>query len=37
MLGPGGTVLLAVYSSGAIGRLVWQDVLGFVKYLQSQS
>ena len=29
----GWEVLLAVYSSGAIGRLVWQDVLGLVKYL----
>jgi peroxiredoxin len=37
LLGPGGRVLLAVYSSGAIGRLVWQDVLGLVKYLRSQS
>jgi hypothetical protein len=37
VLGPGGTVLLAVYSSGAIGRLVWQDVLGYVKYLRSHS
>jgi len=37
VVGPGGTVLLAVYSSGAIGRLVWQDVLGLVKYLRSQS
>ncbi len=35
LVGPGGRVLLAVYSSGAIGRLVWQDVLGLVKYLQS--
>jgi peroxiredoxin len=37
VLGPGGRVLLAVYSSGAIGRLVWQDVLGLIKYLRSQS
>ena len=37
VLGPGGTVLLAVYSSGAIGRLVWQDVLGFVKYVRTHS
>jgi peroxiredoxin len=37
VLGPGGTVLLAVYSSGAIGRLAWQDVLGFVKYVRSHS
>ena len=37
VLGPAGTVLLAVYSSGAIGRLVWQDVLGYVKYVKSHS
>ena len=37
VLGPGGTVLLAAYSSGAIGRLVWQDVLGLVKYLKSHA
>lgn len=37
VLGPGGVVLLAVYSSGAIGRLVWQDVLGYVKYVRSHS
>ena len=37
LLGPEGTVLLAVYSSGAIGRLVWQDVLGLVKYVESHS
>ena len=35
VLGPGGTVLLAVYSSGAIGRLVWQDVLGYVQYVRT--
>ena len=37
VLGPGGTVLLGVYSSGAIGRLVSQDVLGYVKYVRSHS
>jgi peroxiredoxin len=37
VLGPGGKVLNAVYSSGAIGRLVWQDVLGFVQYVKSHS
>jgi hypothetical protein len=37
ILGPGGRVLLAVYSSGAIGRLAWQDVLGYVQYLQTHS
>ena len=37
VVGPGGTVVLAMYSSGAIGRLAWQDVLGLVKYLRSHS
>jgi peroxiredoxin len=37
VLGPGATVLNAVYSSGAIGRLVWQDVLGLVQYVKSHS
>jgi peroxiredoxin len=37
VLGPGATVLNAVYSSGAIGRLVWQDVLGIVQYVKSHS
>lgn len=37
VLGPGGRVLLAVYSSGAIGRLVWQDVLGLVRYLKAHA
>lgn len=32
ILAPDGTVLLAVYSSGAIGRLVPDDVVGFVRY-----
>jgi peroxiredoxin len=36
VLAPGGKVLNAVYSSGAIGRLVWQDVLGLVQYVKSQ-
>jgi len=35
VLGPGGRVVVAVYSSGAIGRLAWQDVLGYVRYLRS--
>ncbi len=37
VLGPGGAVLTALYSSGAIGRLAWQDVLGFVQYLKSHA
>ncbi len=37
VLGPGAKVLNAVYSSGAIGRLVWQDVLGLVQYVKSHS
>ncbi len=35
VLGPGGKVITAVYSSGAIGRLTWQDVLGFVEYVKA--
>jgi peroxiredoxin len=35
VLGPGGQVLVALYSSGAIGRLAWQDVLGYVTYVRS--
>lgn len=34
VLDPEGRVLTAVYSSGAIGRLVPEDVIGFVKYVQ---
>ena len=33
ILAPDGTVRLAVYSSGAIGRLVADDVIGFIRYL----
>jgi len=29
-------VVRAVTSSGPIGRLVWQDVLGMVQYLKKQ-
>lgn len=36
VLRPGGTVELAVYSSGAVGRLVATDVLGLIRYLRSQ-
>ncbi len=32
VLGPDRRILLALYSSGAIGRLSWQDVLGMVQY-----
>ena len=28
---------LSVYSSGAVGRLVWQDVLGLVQFAKSAS
>jgi peroxiredoxin len=37
VLAPGNKVITAVYSSGAIGRLVWQDVLGFVQYVKSHA
>lgn len=32
VLGPDRRILLAVYSTGAIGRLSWQDVIGMVNY-----
>ena len=32
VLGPDRRILLALYSTGAIGRLGWQDVLGMVQY-----
>lgn len=35
VINPSGKVILSVYSSGAIGRLGWQDVLGLVKYLKA--
>lgn len=35
VLGPQGKVITAVYSSGAIGRLTWQDVLGLVEYVKA--
>jgi peroxiredoxin len=37
VLGPGHRILNAVYSTGPIGRLVWQDVLGFVQYVKSHA
>jgi peroxiredoxin len=36
VLAPDGTVVTAVYSSGAIGRLVPDDVLGLVRYLKER-
>lgn len=36
LLDPEGTVVLSVYSSGAIGRLVPEDVAGMVEYIKSQ-
>jgi peroxiredoxin len=35
VLDPQGRILTAVYSSGAIGRLVPDDVVGFVKYVEA--
>jgi peroxiredoxin len=37
VLTPNGSVLTAVYSSGAIGRLVPDDVVGLVKYVKSHA
>jgi peroxiredoxin len=36
VLDPEGRVLVSVYSSGAIGRLVPEDVIGFIRYLQER-
>jgi len=37
VLDPGGRVVVSVYSSGAIGRLVPQDVIGLIRYLRSHA
>lgn len=37
VLDPGGRVLVSVYSSGAIGRLVPDDVVGLVRYLREHA
>jgi peroxiredoxin len=37
VLDPAGTVVVSVYSSGAIGRLVPEDVIGLVRYLRGHS
>jgi peroxiredoxin len=36
VLDPSGNVILSVYSSGAIGRLMPEDVAGLVNYLKSK-
>jgi peroxiredoxin len=37
VLNPAGNVIVSVYSSGAIGRLVPEDVIGLVRYLREHS
>jgi hypothetical protein len=37
VLDRGGRVIVSVYSSGAIGRLIPQDVIGLVRYLREQA
>jgi peroxiredoxin len=37
LLAPDGTILNAVYSSGPLGRLVAEDVIGMVTYLKSKA
>jgi peroxiredoxin len=37
VLDPGGRVVVSVYSSGAIGRLVPSDVIGLVGYLREHT
>jgi peroxiredoxin len=36
VLDPDGRVVVSVYSSGAIGRLVPQDVIGLIRYLRQR-
>jgi hypothetical protein len=37
VLDPAGNVVVSVYSSGAIGRLAPEDVIGLVGYLREHS
>ena len=37
VLNPGGQVVVSVYSSGAIGRLVPEDVIGLIRYLREHA
>ena len=37
VLAPDGRVLVSVYSSGAIGRLVPEDILGMVRYVREHA
>jgi peroxiredoxin len=37
VLDPAGKIVVSVYSSGAIGRLVPEDVIGLVRYLKDHS
>jgi peroxiredoxin len=37
VLDPAGRVLVSVYSSGAIGRLVPEDVIGLIRYVRGQA
>jgi peroxiredoxin len=37
LLKPDKTIAIAQYSSGPIGRLVWQDVLGLVQFYKKQT
>jgi peroxiredoxin len=37
VLDPAGRVVVSVYSSGAIGRLVPQDVIGLIRYLREHA
>jgi hypothetical protein len=36
VLDPQGKVIVSVYSSGAIGRLVPDDVVGLVRYMRAE-
>ena len=37
VLGSGGKIISATYSTGPIGRLIWQDALGLVQYVKQHA
>ena len=37
LVAPDGKIVVSVYSSSAIGRLIWQDVLTMVQYIKKMS
>ena len=37
VIDPGGRIVVSVYSSGAIGRLVPEDVIGLIRHLREHA